>query len=162
MKLCYNNKIYVQVIDLMWLRTLNINIPYIIREPLVVIYYKLLNRKISNSDFICFEEEEIIKYFYGLDWIIDYDSVKNLSLYKLILYSNNIRSKCNDLIKKYNKMDYYDKIRNSNLKDDIKYLNIKWFNVRDYILYRVGIIKYDLPKELKLEKRYIRNKKKNT
>ena len=162
MKLCYNNKIYVQVIDLMWLRTLNINIPYIIREPLVVIDYEFINGKINNSDFVCFDEEEIIKYFNELDWIIDYDSVKNLSLYKLILYSNNIKSKCNDLIKKYNKMDYYDKIRNANMKDEIKYLNIKWFSVRDYILYRVGIIRYELPNGVKKQKRLCNKSKKNT
>ena len=93
---------------------------------------------------------------------IDYDSVKDLSLYKLILYSNNIKSECNNFIKTYNKMDYYDKIRNANLKDDINYLNIKWFNIRDYILYRIGIIKHDLPNVVK-ERRKICNKvKKNT
>ena len=162
MKIYYNNKIYVQVIDLMWLRTLNINIPYVIREPLVVTSYKLINGKIKNSDFICFDDEKIIKYFYELDFIIDYDSVKDLSLYKLILYSNNIKSECNNFIKTYNKMDYYDKIRNANLKDDINYLNIKWFNIRDYILYRIGIIKYDLPNGVKERRKICSKVKKNT
>lgn len=162
MKIYYNNKIYVQVIDLMWLRTFNINIPYNIRETLVVTYYKLINDSISNRDFICFEDEDIIKYFNDLDWIIDYNDVKDLSLYKLFLYSNDIKNKCNELIKKYNKMDYYNKIRNANLKDDIKYLNIKYFNVRDYILYRIGIIKYELPNGVKKSKRLYNKSKKNT
>lgn len=160
MKIYYNNKIYVQVIDLMWLNTLNIDIPSIVRKSLFKNSYKLINDSISNSDFIYFEDEDIIKYFNDLDWIIDYDKVKYLSLYKLFLYSNAIKNKCNELIKKYNKMDYYDKIRNANLKDDIKYLNIKYFNIRDYILYRIGIIKYELPNNVE---RNIHNKvRKNT
>ena len=98
MKINYSNKIYIQVIDLMWLNTLNIDMPGIVRKSIFNISYKLINNSISNTDFICFEDNEIIKYFNNLDWIIDYDEVQDLSLYELTVYRNSVKKQCNNLI----------------------------------------------------------------
>ena len=155
MKINYSNKIYIQVIDLMWLNTLNIDMPGIVRKSIFNIGYKLINNSISNTDFIYFEDNEIIKYFNNLDWIIDYDEVKDLSLYELTVYRNNVKKECNNLIKEYNGMDYYDKLKNWLLRDRINYLNIKWLNVRDFILYRMGIIRYELPEGISKQRRKI-------
>lgn len=148
MKISSNNKIYIQVIDLLWLNTLNIDMPSIVRKSLFDVSYKLISNSISNSDFIYFDSNEIIKYFNELDWIIDYNEVKDLSIIELIKYSNDIKNRCNSLIRKYNKMNYYDKLINSSIKDEINYLNIKWFGIRDYILFKIGIIKYKLPEDI--------------
>lgn len=148
MKISSNNNIYIQVIDLLWLNTLNIDMPDIIKRKLFKVSYNLINGSINNTDFIYFDSNEIIKYFNNLDWIIDYNEVKDLSLIELINYSNDIKNKCNNLIKKYNKMNYYDKLINSSIKDEINYLNIKWFGIRDYILFKIGIIKYMLPEDI--------------
>ena len=155
MKVNYSNNIYIQVIDLMWLNTLNIDMPSVVRKSIFNISYRLINNSISNTDFICFEDNEIIKYFNNLDWIIDYDEVKDLSLYELTVYRNNVKKECNNLIKKYNRMDYYDKLKNWLLRDRINYLNIKWLNVRDFILYRMGIIRYELPEGISKHRRKI-------
>ena len=155
MKINYSNKIYIQVIDLMWLNTLNIDMPDVVRKSIFNISYRLINNSISNTDFIYFEDNEIIKYFNNLDWIIDYDEVKYLSLYELTVYRNNVKKECNNLIKKYNRMDYYDKLKNWLLRDRINYLNIKWLNVRDFILYRMGIIRYELPEGISKHRRKI-------
>ena len=155
MKINYSNKIYIQVIDLMWLNTLNIDMPSVVRKSIFNISYRLINNSISNTDFIYFEDNEIIKYFNNLDWIIDYDEVKDLSLYELTVYRNNVKKECNNLIKKYNRMDYYDKLKNWLLRDRINYLNIKWLNIRDFILYRMGIIRYELPEGISKQRRKI-------
>lgn len=148
MKISSNNKIYIQVIDLLWLNTLNIDMPDIIKRKLFKVCYNLINGSINNTDFIYFDSNEIIKYFNNLDWIIDYNEVKDLSIIELIKYSNDIKNRCNNLIKKYNKMNYYDKLINTSIKDEINYLNIKWFGIRDYILFKIGIIKYKLPEDI--------------
>ena len=148
MKIFTKNKVYVQINDLIWLNLMDLAIPKPIKDKLFLISYKVISGNINRYEFVNFEDINTINFFREIDWILDYDEVKDLTFIELLNTSKNIEDKANIIVRSYNLMNQYDKIKNHHLKQQHEYLNIKWFAVRDFILFKYGILKFNLPNEV--------------
>lgn len=79
MKIIRNKEIYIQKTDIFLLSTSNTVIP---KQVTINLLNKENLSEINNDnkyDFIKFTEPEIIEFFSKLDWILNYDEVKDLN-----------------------------------------------------------------------------------
>ena len=86
MKIYNNDKVYVQVKDLKNLKDSN----YILNRSIIFLIYLLFNsyNKYGDDDFICFENNTV--FFDNIDWIINFDDIKNLFKDEIIEICNNL------------------------------------------------------------------------
>ena len=145
MKIVTYNKAYVQTKDVS-------NLMGIVEEKQTS--QPVFNKIFSNSfpcdnsnkyEFIEFSLPEEIEFFKKIDCLVDYLELKNLTEKELVQYENTIISKRNDIIKRYNAMNYQEKIANAKLLKECEMLNFKMYSVRDVLFYKKGIIKTTLP-----------------
>ena len=89
MKILKDNKIYVQKNDMAYLNSSELDIP-------ASIYMKVYGKGITIIDnsnryeFIEFTDPKEIEFFQGLDWIVDYDEVKDLTEEELTKIRNEV------------------------------------------------------------------------
>jgi len=122
MKLFRNNKVYVQMNDVMFAMNHSNSIPAVVVNQIFkdVVIVTSDNR----MDFVNFDDEVAINYFRKLDFVVDYDDYKDLSIEeldakagvlieKLGVIANNYnslskekRAKHQDLVEEYEKLEY--------------------------------------------------------
>lgn len=144
MKIITNDAAYVQMNDLMHLNQSDLPIP-------ASVFMKVFGHGIviiDNSnrfDFCKFEEADDIEFFKNIDWMVDYYDVKELSDDDIIEVANGINEKRNGIAKKYNAMNAKGRAANQRMRTDCELLNNKFYGLRDFVWWRDGKIKFDLP-----------------
>lgn len=144
MKIIANDAVYVQKNDLFILNRTYLSMP-------VSIFMKIFDNDIAINDsnrfeFVRFEETAEIEYFKNLDWIIDYNLVKDLSEKELMVMGENISEQKNEIAHRYNAMSEEDKKINIQMFDECELLDFKMYSLRDIIWFRQGKIRFILPK----------------
>lgn len=144
MKIITNDAVYVQKNDIGFLNQTDLSIP-------ASIYMKVFGYGITLIDdsnrfeFVKFQEESEITFFRDLDWIIDYDSVKDLDEEQIIELGQNITQQRNSIAKKYNAMTKKRRKANANMVDQCNKLDFKMYSLRDFLWFKQGHIHFDLP-----------------
>ena len=111
MKIISDGAVYVQKNDIAYLNSTDLSIP-------VSIFMKVFGFGLTFIDdsnryyFIKYEEDSEIEYLKGLDWMIDYNEVKDLSDDEIISLGQSIADKKNSIASKFNAMSNEEKNNN--------------------------------------------------
>ncbi len=155
MKIIKKDSVYVQKKDLMFI--------YIRDLPITeTVALKICSNPNINEnnqfEFVKFEDKETIKYFKNLDWIIDYEKVKNYSEDELIDICKKTVLESNKIADKFNKMNNALKEKNLDMIIRCELLEYKMHSIRDALWFKQGRITVTLPettyKKLKKFKRF--------
>lgn len=129
MKIISGNKVYVQNIDisrlLQMVAGLGISCPEGVLNQIYAEWF--ICGPDNQYEFKEYEGKEIVDLFSKLDYIIDYDSIKDLSDDELMTLGDEICTKRNELARKYNYLTFND-IKDVNVQRlyyEIKQLDYK-------------------------------------
>ena len=159
MKIITNDKVYVQKGDLAFLTHTDLPIP-------ASIFMKVFGDGIviidngNRFEFVKFENVDEIEFFRKLDWIIEYNSVKDLSEDEIIELGKSIAEEKNNIAKKYNAMSLEERKKNSYLVDECEMLEFKMFSLRDTLWFMQGQLKFVLPEGIENLKSFENKKEK--
>lgn len=172
MKITTKNAVYVQLNDIAFLESTDL--------PMLLSVYKKVYHEGYNFfddsnryDFVKYEGKEEMNFFDGMDWILDFDEVKDLDDEGLLQFGQSIADKIGEVATEYNSLikgsakkkkdkrnNHVDKRkRKRNTEDDPKskrirelskkyeLLEFKMYSVRDYLLYKQGYLPIFLPED---------------
>lgn len=151
-KIITNNAAYVQKNDL----------AYLIHSDLPVPADILINTVGDGSfivcddnryDFIEFKEKEAIIFFKSLDWIVDYNEVKDLSDEEIMALGQSISSDRNEIAQKFNSMTSEQKQENLSMITQHELLGFKLYSLSDVLFFKQGNLKMTLPEEVEPTKK---------
>ena len=152
MKIITDNCVYVQMNDIMFLNQTDLSIP-------VSIFLKVFNDDVviiddrNRYDFVKFDDALEIEFFRNLDFIVDYNSVKDLSEEEIIDMGEKVANKRNSIAKTYNAMTRSIREENMYLVYECERLDYKMYSLRDILWFRQGRLKFNLPSEIIGEKK---------
>ena len=144
MKIITSEAVYVQKNDIGFLNQTDLPIP-------ASIFLKVFGNGITIIDnsnrfeFVKFEEESEIEFFKNQDWIIDYDSVKDLDVAQIIELVQNVTQQQNNIVKKYYAMTDDERRANAHMVDESERLKFKIYSLRDFMWFKQGKIQFVLP-----------------
>ena len=144
MKIVTFNGIYVLRKDIEFLNQIELVVP-------ASIYLKryecdgLLPEDNDAYKFVKFKSSREIDYISKLDWLIDYDEVKNLTEEEIKKVGCQIGYQQNELIEKYNAMSEEEQKRNLDMVKQIKILYYKLCMLRDILWFKKGALDIKLP-----------------
>lgn len=147
MKIVTDKKVYVQKNDIAYLNQTDLPIP-------ASIFMKVFGHGIviiddrNRYEFIEFTEPEEIEFIKKIDWMIDYNEIKDLSEEELMELGNHIAEESNKIARKYNAMTTEKRKQNQHLVFEHELLEFKMRSLKDIILYKRGELKINLPKDL--------------
>ena len=146
MKIINDNCAYVQKNDLGFLNQTNIPIPASIFTKVFGNEVTIINDS-NRYDFIKFENEDEIEYFKSIDWMIDYNNVKDLTERQTIRLSKRIIKEHEAIASTFNNMSEEEKENNKDMITKCELLKFKFYSLRDILWLKQGHIKMNLPKE---------------
>lgn len=144
MKILHNGSIHVQKNDLGFLTQTDIPIP-------ASIFLKVFGHGptiIDNSnkfEFVQFDEPTEIDFFQSQDWIVDYNSVKDLSESEIINLGQATAAKRNAIADRYNSMTPDKRRQNYGLVEACERLEFKMHSLGDITMFKRGELLFDLP-----------------
>lgn len=144
MKIITNNAVYVQKNDIEYLNQTDLVIP-------ASIYMKVFDKgsfTIGDSnkyEFVKFETPEEIEFFKGIDWMIDYNEVKDLSEEETIVIGQSIAEEKNNIAQRFNSMTPEERENNMSMIFQCELLDFKMYSLRDVLWFKQGHIKMELP-----------------
>ena len=103
MKIITNDSAYVQKNDISYLNSSDLPIPASIFMKVFGNGVTIINDS-NRYDFVKFDEESEIEYFKDLDWMIDYNQVKDLSEDEMIKLAESIGEERDGIANSFNSM----------------------------------------------------------
>lgn len=143
MKIITEDRAYVQNNDIVNLSKTDERIPESIVSS---IFYDIDDT--NRYEFVCFENPLEIEFFSNLEWLIDYNEIKDLSESQICsLWKKNIEDhkKCST---KYEKMDDETKKRYIDLVFLCKKLQFKAEGLEDVLYIKKGKLNINLPDDI--------------
>lgn len=144
MKIITQNAVYVQKNDIAYLNQTDLPI-------LASIFLKVFGHGIviiddsNRYDFEKFEDASEIEFFSELDWIVDYNSVKDLSDEEIIEVGQSIVKERNQIAQQFNSMAEDERKENLGMVTQCELLDFKMSSLRDILLFKQGYLKMTLP-----------------
>lgn len=149
MKIITDNAVYVQKNDIAFLNQTDLAIP-------ASIFMKVFGSGIviiddsNRYEFVEFEAPEEIEFFKGIDWMIDYNEVKDLSEEETMALGQSIAEMRNSIAQKFNSMPPEKRKRNMNMVSQCELLDFKFYSLRDVLWFKQEHIKIELPEGVDL------------
>lgn len=144
MKIITEEAVYVQKKDIAFLTHKGIEIPESIFNR---IFFNgvIIVGNTDNYKFYEFQEKEVIEFFKKLDWILDYNDVKNLTKNEFIQLEQKLTEEKQELENNYSEifLDDYRKTYDMILQHEK--LQHKMYSLRDISLFNQGQLEMDLP-----------------
>ena len=145
MKVFKNGKVYVQNEDLILILRSGELMPTSVLEkfygngPVIIVQDNM-------EDYVEFEETDQVQKFKRLDWIVDYDEVKNLSTEELEKIINDVRDEMVKIKNKYSDLSQNDDCYE---KDSIRYelLGNKLYSLSKIQYFKARKLELALPNE---------------
>lgn len=144
MKIITDDACYVQKNDMIYLNRSDMAIP-------ASIFMEFWGKGIviiddsNRYEFVKFTDPLDIEFFRGIDWIVDYYDVKDLSNEDIIEVANEINEEKKKIAEVYNTMSDKDKEANYDMVVRAELLDYKFYSLRDFCWFRGGHIKFSLP-----------------
>ena len=166
MKIITNDSAFVQKNDIAYLSQSGLEIP-------ASIFLKVFGGGVviigdhNRYDFVEFDAPEEIEFFKGIDWMIDYNEVKDLSEEEIISLGQSIAEEKNRIAQNFNSMELEERKRNMDMVSQCELLDFKIYSLRDFLWFKQGHIKMKLPTGFEQERgikkliKTISDKKKN-
>ena len=145
MKIFKEGKVYVQKNDMVYVNHSDMAIP-------ASIFMKLFGDEITiidNSnryDFIEFSEPSEVEFFKGIDWLLDFEDVKDLTEEEIIELGQSVAAEKNEIAKKFNELPEDE--RRAQYDETIQKMDqydFKMYSLRDVIMYKRGELTFALP-----------------
>ena len=144
MKIITDSAVYVQKNDIAYLNSADFAMP-------ISVFMKVFGKGITiiddsnRYDFVKFEDESDREFFKGLDWIIDYNEVKNLSEEQIVGLLNNIGDVQQKVVITFNSMSEEERRAHSDMVTQCELLEFKFYSLRDILWFKQGHISMKLP-----------------
>lgn len=145
MKIITENKAYVQKNDIAYLNQSDLPIP-------ASIFMKVFGNGITIIDnsnryeFVEFSDPNEIEFFKNLDWIIDYNGVKNLTDKELIALGQAAVEEQNGIATRFNALSIEERRQNHSMVTRCELLEFKVYSLKDIYWFKQGKLKIELPK----------------
>ena len=114
----------------------------------------------NRYEFEKFEDVDKIEFFKGLDWIVDYNSVKDLSDDEIIEIGQSIAQLKNQIAQKFNSMSEDEREENLDMVTQCELLDFKMYSLRDILWFKQGHLKMTLPEGIDSPKEFNQKKEK--
>ena len=150
MKIVTENAVYVQKNDIFRLFHVNSTIPHTIIAKAFKNGLQTIDDS-SRYEFVKYKDNKDIEFFNGLDWIVDYNSVKDLSDDEITKMEQDIAQEVRKIVQQIVSMPE----QGSTMIIQSKLLNFKMYFLRDFLLFRHGKLKMTLPEGIDYPKGYI-------
>lgn len=161
MKIITNDAVYVQKNDISYLNSFDdIAIPASIYMKVYgngTVYVNDSNR----YEFVKFEEKTEIEFFKGLDWMVDYNEVKDLSEQETIELLESIRKEQNTIATEFNSMSEEEKRNNFVMMMQSEQLAFKYYSLRDVLWFKQEHLAMELPEGIDYPASYAQKKRLN-
>lgn len=146
MKLFRNNKVYVQMNDVMFAMNHSNAIPAVIINQIFkdVVIVTSENR----MDFVSFDDKAAIDYFRKLDFIVNYDDYKNLSIEELDAKAAELIDKIGIVAEKYNSLSEEKRAKHQDLVDEHEKLEYVINYLSEIRGIKLGTNHMDIPGEI--------------
>ena len=147
MKIITDSAVYVQKNDIAYLNQTDLAIP-------ASIFMKVFGSGIviiddsNRYEFVEFDAPEEIEFFKGIDWMIDYNEVKDLSEEETITLGQSIAKEKNSIAQRFNSLTLEERKENMNMVSQCELLDFKMYSLRDVLWFKQGHIKMELPEGL--------------
>lgn len=157
MKIITDNAVYVQKNDIVCLSHSDLSIPS-------SIFMKVFGNDIviiddsNRYDFVEFNDQNDIEFFKGIDWIIDYDEIKDLTEEDLLAQAQSMALAINDIQKRFNFMSLEEREQNVDMLLQCRRLDFKISSLRDILWFKQGHIKMQLPEGVDLPSGFFEEK----
>lgn len=152
MKIITDNAAYVQKKDIAYLSQTNIARPISIFLKVFDLGAITIDEN-NKNEFIKFDSQKDISFFRNIDWIIDYNEVKDLSEKEIIELGQSIAKEKNSIAQKYNAMEIEEKAKNMNLVFQYELLDFKMNSLQEFYWFKQGHIDIKLPEGIDLPTR---------
>jgi len=139
MKIINKENAYIQKKDLLYLVSLNINIPNTIKDKINEV--KVNNK--NKDEFIEFNNSDEIEFIKNFKYIIDYNYIE-LDEDELIKIEFSIRNKMNNIKEKYTNSS---KSKSIDLAIEYDLLEYKLYSINELIMLKKRNLSYKLPKD---------------
>ncbi len=157
MKIITDNAAYVQKNDIAYMNQTDLVIPASIFMKAFGNVTVIVDDS-NRYEFVTFEEPEEIEFFKGIDWMINYNEVKDFSEEEIIALVQSIAEEQNNIAQRFNSMTPEERIENMDMVSQHESLDFKMNSLRDVLWFKQGHIKMKLPESVNLSVRL--NKKK--
>ena len=144
MKIITNDAIYVQKNDIAYLNNTNITIPASIFMKVFGKGIVIIN-DLNRYEFVKFEDKKEIDFFKQLDWIIDYEDVRNLNEKEILKLARTVADEKAKIALEFNKMSEKEMAANTDMVDEYELLKYKLYSLRDVLDFTRGELKFNLP-----------------
>ena len=151
MKIVTNNAVYVQKDDMIALNETDLPIPTSIFNKVWGVGITIIDGT-NRYEFIKFEEEHEIEYFKELDWIVDYNELKDLDESEFIALGEKAAKEQKEIAEKYNFMTKEEQNKNQALVSRHQMLTFKIYSIRDVLWFKQGHIRFELPEGVEYPK----------
>ncbi len=159
MKIITENAVYVQKNDIAYLTHTDLPIP-------ASIFTKVFGNDIAIIDdsnryeFEKFEDAREINFFKKLDWIVDYNLVKDLSDDEIIKMGQSVAQLKNQIAQKFNSMSEGEREKHLDMVTQCELLDFKIYSLRDILWYKQGHLKMTLPVSFDNQEEFVRRNEK--
>lgn len=151
MKIITDNAVYVQKNDIAYLTQINLTMPLSIFMKFIGCGNGEVTIDNSNKhEFIKFETPEEIEFFKNIDWIIDYNEVKDLTEEENMALGQRIAEEKNALGKIFNSMSEEQRKANMNIFNYCQLLDLKMYSLRCVLWFKQGVKELELPRGVEL------------
>ncbi len=144
MKIVTEKAVYVQKHDIAYLTHMRLSIPASIFLKVFGNGMVIIDDR-NRYEFEKFEDPKEIEFFKGLDWIVDYQSVKDLSEEEIIKLGQGIAQAKNEIAQKFNAMSEVEREENLDMVTQCELLDFKMYTLRDILWFQQGHLKMTLP-----------------
>ena len=151
MKIITSDAVYVQKNDLGFLTHTDFSIPVSIFMKVFGNYVTIIDDS-NRYEFVKFEEKSEIDFFKNLDFIVDYDSVKDLDESQMVKLIKSTFKQKRIISKSYNSMSSEDRVKNSYMIDEYEKLDFKTYSLRDILWFKQGHLQFILPEGIEYPK----------
>ena len=158
-KIITENAVYVQKNDIAYLNHTDLPIP-------ASIFIKVFGNGVviiddsNRYEFEKVEDNHEIEFFKRLDWIVDYNSVKDLSDDEIIEIGKSIAQSKNQIAKQFNSMSENERKENLEMVTQCELLDFKMYSLRDILWFKQGHLKMTLPIGIDYPKEFVQKNEK--
>ncbi len=145
MKIFKDGKVYVQKNDMVYVNHSDMAIP-------ASIFMKLFGNGIviiDNSnryEFVEFSEPSEVEFFKGIDWIVDFEDIKDLSEEEIVSLGQQVAEEKNEKAKAFNSLSEEErKAHYEATVQQMEQYDFKMHTLRDVIMYKRGELSFELP-----------------
>lgn len=152
MKIVTDNAVYIQNKDIIYLSRINVPVPsslfnQIYNNDIVII------DDLNGNGFVKLDKDSEIQFFKSLDWIVDYQNVKDLNIDDFKKLKQKIINEKNQIANQYNSMSDKERKENINIVNRFDLLEYKLQSLKEILNYKLGQLDIKMPKEVLVRKR---------